>query len=315
MEPGDSREKLEDETFQSTDAKNLADFLQSKLESKDNSYKKISTDDIEKIRLIGVLLSKMENLPPSKFTGVDGNEWKVIGQGVFPTLKFLLDDMQRNRIIASLQFFIGGGCIYSLVDRRKYALFLYDEVKGILSRCGTSNIPKESVETEIIQRREIEINDTLVRFKRFVERDGYLAFWNESSCRNGLKNRPEEIARAEFMSFLAGMGLFDRGQEFREVPEGAGRLDVIRIEEGGIKRIFELKVVSDTQNRYEEGFTQLVEYLSKEDTDVGYYIVLFATSSQDRPEEFQRLMDGKRILITVIELYQIPPTARSNSPA
>ena len=62
-------------------------------------------------------------------------------------------------------------------------------------------------------------------------------------------------------------------------PEGAGRLDIIRIVESGIKRIFELKIISEAQNRYEGGFTQLVYYLTKEDIDTALLSCIFCDVS------------------------------------
>lgn len=79
------------------------------------------------------------------------------------------------------------------------------------------------------------------------------------------------------MAFLAWEeGIFIKGSHHREVPTRAGYSDVVRIERSGIKRLFELKVITIENNRFTIGLDQLFDYMCKEDVTVGYYLVFEA---------------------------------------
>lgn len=78
------------------------------------------------------------------------------------------------------------------------------------------------------------------------------------------------------MAFLRGARIYMNSTQYKQVSEGADFADVISIEKNGVKRLFELKVISDKHNRFHEGLFQLFDYICKEGLRTGYYVVFDA---------------------------------------
>jgi len=301
---------LENNELDSRLAFGFASDLKHKMEAKEKGYAKISADDFERVQLVALLLSKNESLGSSRMTSINAEEWRKIGE-VFSKLKFMLNDLKMNRIINYLEYAIGGNCWFEIVERQRYVDFLYDEVKAVIEKIRAAQSPQTPQSTTLQKIDTGRILNDLQGFKQFVERDGFLAFWTDSKVGKGLKNNLEEIAKGEFMGFLAGEGVYDKATAFREIPEGAGRTDVIRIEQEGTKRLFELKVISEEQNRFDTGLDQLDYYMGKENINESYYIVFEARPPEKRTSfENQYEKDGKKIFVVVIDLYQIGPTKK-----
>lgn len=300
---------LDQRDFESREAIVTANFLKGKIEEKAQDYVRITSDDIQRIHLIAVLLKKVENLDASNSCSVRPEEYAAYGD-VLSKLRFILDDLKTNRIIDRLDWILGGACFFHVVDIGKFKDFMYDEIRAVLKKVKTGT-RDASIGISLEERDDNRMLQQLDHFQKFVERDGFLAFWKNSSVGNELKSYPEEIGRGELMAFLSGLGFFDRGSEFREVHEGAGRSDIVRVEVGGKKRLFEVKVISEDQNRYEEGFTQLFDYMQKENVDTSFYVVLEARPPTKRTTfEPERLKDGKKVLVKRIDIYQIAPTKK-----
>jgi hypothetical protein len=218
--------------------------------------------------------------------------------------------LELEDIIDRVSPALGGTYFYHIAQRDLYKDYLYNQIRSVIRKIYQPKISTSDTAANDTSTEEV-IND-LRDFRLFVEKDGFLAFWNDSGVGKNLKNHPEEIARAEFMAFLAGEGIFTKGSQHREVPTGAGYSDVVRIESSGIKRLFELKVIMKENNRFTVGIHQLFDYMCKEDVNVGYYLLFEARSPNHRSAKFEHEYNknNKKILVTVIDIHPIAPTKK-----
>lgn len=112
------------------------------------------------------------------------------------------------------------------------------------------------------------------------------------------------------MAFLRGAKIYTNSSQYKQVSEGAGFADVISIEKNGVKRLFELKVISDKHNRFHEGLFQLFDYICKEGLKTGCYIVFDARDPSKRNAQYETeySKEQKTIHVILIDIHQIAPT-------
>jgi hypothetical protein len=77
------------------------------------------------------LLLKKETLGTSRLVNV--NEWRNIGD-VFEKMKFMIDDMEMDRIISPLTYAIGGTAMFTIVEKQGYVDFLYKQITDIIDK-------------------------------------------------------------------------------------------------------------------------------------------------------------------------------------
>lgn len=308
MEVEEIEAQLDNNDFNSNEIYGLAGLLRSDREAKKKGYERITDDDIERINVTALLLQKLEQSPPKQYhVHLDQEDYKKFGD-VYSKVKAMIKALELEDIIDYVSPVLGGAYYYHVAQRDKYRDYLYNQIRFVIRKVKQ---PKKGQITPKDIAIQEEVND-LKDFKLFVEKDGFLAFWNNSAVGKELKNHVEEIARAEFMAFLAGEGIFIKGSQFREIPEGAGYSDVVRIEQSGTKRLFELKVISKEKDRFKQGLAQLFDYMSKEDVSIGYYVIFDARHPDERKEAYEQeyTKGSAKILVTVIDIYPIAPTRK-----
>ncbi len=282
----------------------------------------ICSDDYQILKLARLLIIKINTDASKNHISITGDDWRKEGVD-FSLIKFWMDDLEINRIIAYKFIALGGNAGFEVVRRRDFLKFIYDEVNNVINnlRLNQESIiqPKELITTDVTsqiqQRRETEIHNTLLSFKQFVERDGWRALWTDGSIKTeNIKNCPEEIGKSQLMAFLKGYSItFEiRHNTFQEVPEGAGFCDVIHIDHFGRKFVFELKIWRG-QQYFDTGIKELDSYLYHEGLNEGFYI-LFDTRIREKNSIITpiRTKNNKTIHVVQIDIAQIPPT-RNNS--
>lgn len=301
----------------------ISEFIQRINELKSTSSPivgRIRDEDIQILKIARLLISKhIENT--NHRINISGTDWREDDLN-FTMIRFWLDDLELNRIIAHKSLGIGGIAYFEIVRTRDFLNFIYDEIKNVIVQI---QLPEEESQTEeavqitpnetniqsvIEQRRETEILNTLNQFKQFVERDGWRAFWINGSTRNDIKNGAEEIGKCQFMAFLKGFGLtFEvHHNTFQEIQEGAGFSDVIHLDDRGNRFVFELKIWNGP-TYHETGITELESYLSHEDLIEGYYIVFDKRKIDKNVLDTPRSVNEKTIHVIQIDIAPIPPTA------
>ena len=95
------------------------------------------------------------------------------------------------------------------------------------------------------------------------------------------------------------------GAHFTEVNSGEGRLDLIVVHQGR-RYIIETKIWRG-QALYEEGVTQLADYLASEGQTTGYYVLFHARPTvygklPDDALEYTTEINGKTIYVYLIRL-------------
>jgi hypothetical protein len=311
MNIGEIEASMDRGDYSSNEIYGLSGSLRADKNAKKAGYERLSEDDFERLDIVALLLSKLESVDPQNYTvGVGGDEWRRFGD-VFSKLKRIIDSLEIEDIIDYVGFALGGSAHFHIVERQLYRDFLYNQIKAILRKVASAS--KEGATGKYVE--DIEVQEDLIDltdFQVFVERDGFKALWNNSQVGSELKNHPEENARAQFMAFLRGAGIYNKASQYKEVSEGAGFADVISIEQNGAKRLFELKVISDKHNRFQEGLVQLFEYISKERLKVGYYIVFDARSPLKRSEQYEKIyhQGEKTIHVILVDIHQIAPTKK-----
>jgi hypothetical protein len=122
-------DKLSDRTFTSGDCRSLASYLEEKILHKDLSYFDISEDDVDRLLLVSVLLEKQEISKDS----ITVSEWRNFGdENVYLKLRKIIDELRDLRIINTPTEALGGLFFFTIVERRRYTLYLYEIVKSIL---------------------------------------------------------------------------------------------------------------------------------------------------------------------------------------
>jgi hypothetical protein len=143
--------------------------------------------------------------------------------------------------------------------------------------------------------------------KEFTLQEQILVFktYSERQLAGVLKEGDEEGLRSNLQSFLAGNFL-----TFREVPSGRGRTDIFIVEP--YREVIETKVWRGEAN-FDDGLTELSQYLQKERLDVGYYVVIeFGQAERflaDKAEQsWIENRDSKQIIVTFIRIPSIEPS-------
>lgn len=72
------------------------------------------------------------------------------------------------------------------LPRDQYKDYLYNQIRFVIRKIQQPKIPTTNASAKDISTKE-EIND-LDDFRLFVEKDGFLAFWNNSGVGKSLKN-------------------------------------------------------------------------------------------------------------------------------
>ncbi len=314
-------QKIEENNLKSSDLDSLVVFLEKY--SSTRNKERITVDDVNKAKIIKLFLKKYEELT-GEWISISGEDWKKQNLS-FSKIKFIVDDLEMNRVIAHKLLSIGGNIDFELVEHQLYLDFMYEEVLGILNKFKELVSEKELKPTQVKltkeeegriqnsaekveERKALHIQRLISSFKSFVERDGWLAFWERSSVKNELKSDPEEIARSQLMAYLTAIEIDYGGSSYREIPEGAGRADVLRLNVDGSKVIFELKIYRDNP-RFQEGKIELISHMEKEKLEEGFYLVFDPRQNKDNLER-SIVENGKKLHIYQIHIYQQPPTKK-----
>ena len=144
----------------------------------------------------------------------------------------------------------------------------------------------------------LQITSILTRFREFIERRGREAF--------KVTPMPQE-ATGQYL-LMAYLDIVVRqigGAHFTEVNSGEGRLDLIVVHQGR-RYIIETKIWRG-QALYEEGVTQLADYLASEGQTTGYYVLFHARPTvygklPDDALEYTTEINGKTIYVYLIRL-------------
>jgi len=315
--------KIEENKLQSKDLVKLIQFL--KKYSRKPNKEKIGIDDIQKAEIVNLFIEKKEQAQKN-WIHISGEDWQSKDLN-FSKIKFLIDDLEMNRIINHKILALGGNFAFELVEHQLYLDFLYEELLSIINKFedklkqdespkAIKNIKlteeeekKIKISTKRVEKRKaFHIQREILRFKSFVERDGWLAFWKKSSVKNGLKSNPEEIARSQLMAYLKALEIEYGGFSYRELLEGAGKADVLRVNIDGDRVLFELKIYRDN-TKFEEGKTELLSYMEKEELDESFYLI-FDPRQKVKNLEGTISVKNKIIHIFQIRLYQQPPTKK-----
>lgn len=147
------------------------------------------------------------------------------------------------------------------------------------------------------------LKDVLLDFKHHVERQQRNMFRLNPS-------RKEEIGRGLLLAFLPTRG-------YKEVPTGSGQMDIASFEKGGVQYVIEIKVWHSRQN-YLDGFDELVDYLTTEQLDKGYYVVFVErltesglTKGLPHQDCFCEIREGKKITVVVVDISPVAPSRKA----
>lgn len=144
----------------------------------------------------------------------------------------------------------------------------------------------------------LQMETILTRFREFIERRGREAF--------KVTPMPQEATgQYLLMAYLDVVVRQIGGAHFTEVNSGEGRLDLVVVHNGR-RYIIETKIWRGPA-LYEEGLTQLADYLDSEGQTTGYYVLFHA-----RPQVYGKLPDealeyttqiaGKTIYVYLVRL-------------
>ena len=149
-----------------------------------------------------------------------------------------------------------------------------------------------------VMRDHLQMDAILARFREFIERRGREAF--------KVTPMPQE-ATGQYL-LMAYLDIVVRqigGAHFTEVNSGEGRLDLIVVHQGR-RYIIETKIWRG-QALYEEGLTQLADYLTSEGQTTGYYVLFHARplvygKLPDDALEYTTHVRGKTIHVYLVRL-------------
>lgn len=255
-------------------------------------------DSLERLRLALLLIEKFEASKPDYHISFGRGDWRD-DTLPFGRLKFFLEDMKYSNIIEHLGFALGGNGFFTVVKKLEFIKAIEEIVNEVKENLGKS---EDEVEEEIIQNFRGDIIKDFQEFKSFVEKDGFLAFWENNKVNGNLKNHQEEIGKSQLMAFLTGRGT---GYLAREVPVGKGFQDIIFVQDPKSPIIIETKVLSGDAKKYEEGKFQLKDYVKKNSHNEGYYII-FQTDSTYNDDSFEE--EGIKINQIVVNISPEAPT-------
>lgn len=255
-------------------------------------------DSLERLRLALLFTEKFEASKPNYNISFGRGDWNDETLP-FGRLKSFLEDLKYSDIIEHLVFALGGNGFFTVVKKLEFTQAIEELVNEVKENLGKS---EEEAQEEVIEQFRSDIMSDFQEFKAFVEKDGFLAFWEDNKVNGTLKNHPEEIGKSQLMAFLAGRGT---GFLAREVPVGKGFQDIIFVQDPKSPVIIETKVLSAEANKYEEGKFQLKDYVQKNSHNEGYY-VLFQTNNYYNDASFEE--ENIKINQIVINIAPIAPT-------
>ena len=257
-------------------------------------------DSLERLRLALLLIEKFEASKPSYDISFSRGDWSD-DTLPFGRLKSFLEDLKYSDIIEHLTFMLGGNGFFTVVKKLEFVNSIEELVNEVKENLGKS---EEEAREEVMGNFRTDIISDFQEFKAFVEKDGFLAFWDDNKVINGkLKNQSEEIGRSQLMAFLKGRVL--KSYIARDVLVGVGKTDIILIEDPRSPVIIEIKVLTRDTNEYEKGKFQLKDYVQKNSHNEGYY-VLFQTNNYYDDASFEE--ENIKINQIVINIAPIAPT-------
>jgi hypothetical protein len=261
----------------------------------------IYIDALELLKMSYLFLEKFENSKPKyEHISFSGDDWKQ-NNIPFGRLKNFLKNLEYNGVIEHLIFALGGNGFFNIIDKSGFINAVQEEVDSVKENLRKSNIESKKVVAEEVRT---EIVDALKEFRSFVEKDGFLAFWDNNKVGGDLKNHPEEIGKSQLMAFLTGRGT---GYIAREVPVGKGFQDIIFVEDPKSPIIIETKILTSNNGKYEEGKFQLKDYVKINNHNEGYYLI-FETDKFYNEDSF--VEDGINIHQIVINIAPKAPTKK-----
>jgi energy-coupling factor transporter ATP-binding protein EcfA2 len=149
-----------------------------------------------------------------------------------------------------------------------------------------------------VMNDQLQMATILTRFREFIERRGREAF--------KVTPMPQE-ATGQYL-LMAYLDIVVRqigGAHFTEVNSGEGRLDLIVVHQER-RYIVETKIWRGPA-LYEEGLTQLADYLESEGQTIGYYVLFHARPNvygklPDADLEYTTASNGKTIYVYLVRL-------------
>jgi len=146
----------------------------------------------------------------------------------------------------------------------------------------------------------LNINALLHDYRAYVQRRGFHAFDTEH-----LKEGAWPYSLDGFLNFfIQRLG----GDTLVEVPSGRDRTDILILYQGS-KEIIETKVYLD-QGYFDQGKTQLVDYLLSEGLDQGFYVVFSNKHGANDPLYSEETIRGKRLYTWIIRTAFKAPSRR-----
>ena len=236
-----------------------------KLQNKDKDNI-LYTDSLERLRLALLLIEKFEASKPKYHISFGRDDWSD-DTLPFGRLKSFLEDLKYDDIIEHLVFALGGNGFFTVVKKLEFVRAIEELFNEVKENLGKS---EEEAQEEVIEHFRTDIINDFQEFRTFVEKDGFLAFWENNKVNGKLKNHPEEIGKSQLMAFLTGRGT---GYIAREVPVGKGFQDIIFVQDPKSPVIIETKVLIGNTEKYKEGKFQLKDYVTKNNHNEGYYII------------------------------------------
>lgn len=119
-------QKLEEDSCKSDD---LAKFIEIMTAvSRENQRVSITGDDIEWFRVLAFLLKKVEKKEKGEDYRINGGEWRDIGAD-FEKLHCMVEELDSIKAINQLNWFMGGGAFYTILDTREFKRLIFR--KGI----------------------------------------------------------------------------------------------------------------------------------------------------------------------------------------
>lgn len=255
-------------------------------------------DALERLRLALLLMEKFEASKSNGNISFSREDWSD-DTLPFGRLKSFLEDLKYNDIIEHLLFGMGGHGFFNVINKLGFVKAIENLVNEVKEDLGKS---EGQAKEGVIEHFRSDIINDFQEFKAFVEKDGFLAFWENNQVKGNLKNHPEEIGKSQLMAFLTGRGT---GYLAREVPAGKGFQDIIFIQDPKSPIIIEIKVLQDHGDKYAEGKFQLKDYVTKNSHNEGYYVI-FQNNNLYNDTSFEE--ENIRINQIVINIAPEAPT-------
>jgi len=146
----------------------------------------------------------------------------------------------------------------------------------------------------------LNLNALLQDYRAYVQRRGFHAFDTEH-----LKEGAWHYSLDGFLHFfIQRLG----GDTLVEVPSGRGRTDILILYQGS-KEIIETKVYLD-QGYFDQGKTQLVDYLVSEGLDQGFYVVFSNKRGATDTLYTEETIRGKQLYTWIIRTDFKAPSRR-----